>query len=199
MKNLIKNLLKPVSIFYRFWLYPFRRKFGYIHETTEVDRPLYIAGAKNIYLHEGAHVPYYSMLLATHASITIKKYSGAAYGLVAVSGNHARIKGKFYRTITEAEKPAGYDKPIVVEEDVWMGANVTILSGVTVGRGCTVAAGAVITRSTPPYAVIGGVPAKVIKFYWTIDEILEHEENLYAPEERFSREYLEAVFEKYSK
>jgi hypothetical protein len=49
----------------------------------------------------------------------------------------------------------------------------------------------VVTRSAPPYSIIAGVPAKVIKFRWDIDTILRHEENLYPPEKRFSRDYLE--------
>ena len=56
-----------------------------------------------------------------------------------------------------------------------------------------------MAKSTPPYAVIGGVPAKFIKFKWTIDEILEHEATLYPEEERFSREELEKIFEEYKK
>ena len=82
---------------------------------------------------------------------------------------------------------------MIVEEDVWIGANVTLLSGVTIGRGATIAAGAVVNKSIPPYCVAGGVPAKVIKFYWTIDEILEHEKVLYPEEERYSREDLEQL------
>ena len=80
-----------------------------------------------------------------------------------------------------------------------IGCNVTLLSGVTIGRGCTVAAGAVVNKSTPPYAVIGGVPAKFIKFKWSIDEILEHESILYPEEERFTREELEKIFDTYTK
>jgi len=53
---------------------------------------------------------------------------------------------------------------IVVEDDVWIGARVTILDGVRVGRGAVIAAGAVVTHDVPPYAVVGGVPAKVIKW-----------------------------------
>ena len=73
------------------------------------------------------------------------------------------------------------------------------MSGVTIGRGCTVAAGAVVAKSMPPYAVVGGVPAKVIKFQWTIDEILEHERVLYPENERFTREELEKIMEQYKK
>lgn len=51
---------------------------------------------------------------------------------------------------------------IVVEDDVWIGANVVILRDVILGRGCVVAAGAVVTKDVEPYAVVGGVPARKI-------------------------------------
>lgn len=53
---------------------------------------------------------------------------------------------------------------IVVEDDVWIGFGATILSGVTIGQGAIIAAGAVVTKDIPPYAIAGGVPAKVIKY-----------------------------------
>jgi acetyltransferase-like isoleucine patch superfamily enzyme len=55
------------------------------------------------------------------------------------------------------------DAPIVIEDDVWIGAGAIVLPGVTIGRGSVVAAGAVVAESVPPYTVVGGVPAKVIK------------------------------------
>lgn len=64
---------------------------------------------------------------------------------------------------------------MVVEDGCWIGANVTILKGVTIGRGSVVAAGAVVTRSCPPYSIIGGVPARVIKPRFTAEEIAKHE------------------------
>ena len=53
---------------------------------------------------------------------------------------------------------------IVVDDDVWIGYGATILSGVHIGQGAIVAAGAVVAKDVPPYAVVGGVPAKVIKY-----------------------------------
>lgn len=54
--------------------------------------------------------------------------------------------------------------PIVIEDDVWVAANVVIVPGVTIGRGAIVGANAVVTRDVEPYAIVGGVPARVIKY-----------------------------------
>ena len=59
----------------------------------------------------------------------------------------------------------------------------TILKGVTIGRGSAVAAGAVVTKSCPPYSIIGGVPAKAIKQRFTLEEIVKHETILYGAKE----------------
>ena len=53
--------------------------------------------------------------------------------------------------------------PVVVEEDCWLGNNVVVLSGVRIGRGAIVGANAVVTRDVPPYAVVAGVPAKLLR------------------------------------
>ena len=53
---------------------------------------------------------------------------------------------------------------IVVEDDAWIGYGATILSGVRIGQGAVVAAGALVTKDIPAYAVVGGVPAKVIRY-----------------------------------
>lgn len=57
---------------------------------------------------------------------------------------------------------------VVIGSDVWLGRNCTILSGITVGTGAVVAASAVVTRDVPPYAVVAGNPARVVR--WRFDE-----------------------------
>jgi len=54
-------------------------------------------------------------------------------------------------------------KPIVIGNYVWIGVRATILAGVTIGNGAIVMAGAMVTHDVPPYTVVGGVPAKIIK------------------------------------
>ncbi len=56
-------------------------------------------------------------------------------------------------------------KPIVVEDDCWIAANVVITAGVTIGKHCVVAAGSVVTKDLPPFTIAAGNPAKVIKQY----------------------------------
>jgi lipopolysaccharide O-acetyltransferase len=56
-------------------------------------------------------------------------------------------------------------KPVFIEDNVWIGEGAVILKGVTIGRNSVVAAGAVVTKSTPPYSIVAGIPAKIIKTY----------------------------------
>jgi virginiamycin A acetyltransferase len=54
--------------------------------------------------------------------------------------------------------------PIIIEDEAWFGFGCTVLSGVTIGKGAVIAAGSVVTKSVPPYAIVGGNPAKIIRF-----------------------------------
>lgn len=59
----------------------------------------------------------------------------------------------------------------IVENDVWIGHNATIIGGITIGSGAVVAACAVVVKDVPPYAVVGGNPAKIIRFRFTEEQI----------------------------
>jgi len=61
--------------------------------------------------------------------------------------------------------------PISIGNDVWIGARAIIIDGVTVGDGAIIAAGAVVTCNVPDYAIVGGVPAKILRYRFTPDEI----------------------------
>lgn len=80
------------------------------------------------------------------------------------------------------------NKRIHVGNDVWIGRHCMIMDGVTIGDGVTVAAGAVVTKDIPPFAIVGGVPAKVIKFKFP-QEVIDRLEEIQwwnLPDERIT-------------
>jgi maltose O-acetyltransferase len=86
-------------------------------------------------------------------------------------GNNVGL-GPFSRIITDTHAMGGAGKrvgpveyrPIIIGDGVWVGAGATVLAGVTVGAGAVIAAGSLVTKDVPPNALVGGVPAKVIRF-----------------------------------
>jgi len=107
---------------------------------------------------------------------------------VAIRGGNHRtdIVGRFMKDITDIEKRPQDDKGVTIEDDVWIGTRAIILHGVVISRGAIVAAGSVVSKNVPPYAIVGGVPAKTLRFRWDIDTILSHEQTLYPPDQRLS-------------
>lgn len=135
----------------------------------------------DVYIGPGA------MFLARDSSIIIEDKVMFGPNVSIVGDNPStHIIGKYMFDYKVSDKRPEDDQAVFIESDVWVGANSVILNGVTVRRGAIVAAGAVVSKDVPPYAIVGGVPAKVIKFRLSIEEILEHERILYKPEERLS-------------
>lgn len=198
--NNIKNnhIVRGIYFFFKRYFSCNKSGFGYLGNNVVLNPPLWVNRKENIFLHENTNLAANSYISAYNAKFIVKKNCALAEGLTVHTGNHARILGMFVTDVTEDIKPVGYDDDIVIEEDCWIGCNVTLLSGVTIGRGSTVAAGAVVSKSMPPYCICGGVPAKPIKRIWTIEEILEHESKLYPENERFTRKQLEEVYIKYN-
>lgn len=81
-----------------------------------------------------------------------------AQGITVTALNH-----NFEDTQLRIDEQGITTKPVVIGDDVWIGANAVILPGVTIGHHTVIAAGAVVTKDVPPYTLAGGVPAKVIK------------------------------------
>lgn len=125
---------------------------------------------------------------------TLGRYCSVAREVMCGLGNHPldgfstspifyhRDNTLKFPVITQGPEFKDY-KPVFIGNDVWIGSRAVILDGVTIGNGAVVAAGAVVTKDVPEYAVVGGVPAKIIKYrcddeyrrrlsqsqWWTLD------------------------------
>ena len=135
-----------------------------------------LKGLENLSIGDGTSVPKGSTFYCTDAPLTIGKKVIFGPKPTIITGDHRiDLIGKHLIDVTVAEKLPENDLPVVIEDGVWCGANVTILKGVTIGRGSIIAAGAVVTQSCEPYSIIGGIPAKLLKMRFTPEQIAEHE------------------------
>lgn len=120
----------------------------------------------------------------------IGKYTCIANDVVTISGAHPTSKFvSIHPAFYSISKQAGFtyvnqnkfsdfkyideenNIAVIIGNDVWIAACVKILEGVTIGDGAIVAAGSVVTKDVPPYAVVGGVPAKIIKYRFSEKDI----------------------------
>ena len=178
------------------------KNYGHKDRSARISNNVVIYKPENLYMYEHTGIGFDSVIMNWRAKFIMKKYSAAAFGFKVITGNHMRVKGKFYRRVTDNEKQQldsnnEFDKDVIVEEDVWMGSNVTLLGGSHVGRGCNIGSGSVVRGNIPPYAVVYGNPAKVVGFAYTPQEIVEHELSFYPEEERIPLETLEKNYKKY--
>ncbi len=142
-----------------------------------------IKGLHNLSVGDGTSIPKGSTIYCTDAPLTIGRKVLFGPNPTIITGDHRfDLVGKYIADVTVADKMTDganpFDQPVVIEDDVWCGANVTILKGVTIGHGSVVAAGAVVNKSFPPYSIIGGVPARLLRMRFTESEIEEHEQRL---------------------
>jgi len=146
-------------------------KFAYfIHDHVAPLKEMHIAGnprihpsaslrcGKNIYLGNNSHINQFCCVWASSESkIVIGDNLLMGPGVKIFSSNHGTDKNIPMNLQKFSEKD------IKIGNDVWIGANSVVLSGVNIGDGVIVAAGSVVTKDIPPFAIAGGVPAKVIK------------------------------------
>ena len=133
------------------------------------------------------------ILAALNSHITIGNHVMFGPEVTIRGGNH-RIDmiGRFMESVKNHEKRPEDDLGVVIEDDVWIGTRAIILHGVTIGRGAVIGAGTVVSKSIPPYAIAVGAPARIIRFRWNVETILEHESKLYPIEQRYSAKELYA-------
>ena len=111
---------------------------------------------------------------ASNESLKIGDFCSIAPGSKFILGGNHRMNFLStypFKYFANNQVEAYSNGPIYLEDDVWLGSDVVVLSGVRLEQGCVVAAGSVVTKSFSAYSIIGGVPAKLISKRFTDDKI----------------------------
>ena len=193
----IMDMLKPIKQFIHKTRVGNKCHFG---SNTTIDSKAYFEGANFLCdnatflngtmgygsgLREGAFVK----------NTVIGKYTLIGINTIVITGTHplnyVSFHPAFYSTkhpemISYVSEDGDFEEfkyadkenkiSVIIGNDVWIGVNVNILEGVTIGDGAVIAAGATVTKDVPPYAIVGGVPAKIIRYRFddeTIKKLLE--------------------------
>jgi virginiamycin A acetyltransferase len=191
LKRFKKALGTFKSLYYNFD----KQKLGYCGKNVIIDLPVKIDHPENVYLYDDASIYECCRILSNGGKFNMGKHSGAAQGLTVVTGNHKSEVGSFIKDCMRNNFDE--ERDVIIDEDVWIGTNVTLLSGVHVGRGATIGAGSVCRKSIPPYSIVIGNPAKIVGFKFTPEQIIEHEKKLYNESERLQLDKLERNYDKY--
>ena len=137
------------------------------------------SGIENVEVGNHVVIGAEAMIMTTRAKVIMGDYIFFAPKVSVVTGDHRYdLLGKYMLNVKDADKSVEDDQDVIFEGDNWIGTGVIILKGVTVGRGAIVAAGSIVTKSVPPYSIVAGVPARVIKKRFSNGQIKLHESML---------------------
>lgn len=153
-------------------LYQHRGKHSVVHRSARMDTPPY----RKFSLGDYSVIESFAcinnavgdVIIGNHTRIglhntiigpvTIGNHVNLAQGITVTALNH-----NFEDSDKRIDEQGVSTTPVVIEDDIWIGANAVILPGVTIGNHSVVAAGAVVTKNVPPHSLVAGVPARIIK------------------------------------
>jgi chloramphenicol O-acetyltransferase type B len=157
-----KILVRALTTFQLWFVYKFRK----VGRSPRLDKSLMVL-KNNVTLGDYCYIGRYSYL---GCDISIGNFVMLASSVAMIGGDH------LYGVVGRPMRFSGRQpvKPIVICDDVWIGHGAIIMQGVTVGEGAIVAAGAIVTKDVPPYAVVAGIPATVLRYRFLSEQQLEH-------------------------
>lgn len=173
-------------------------RYTYGYEGLLCYYPLAVSIGRYCSINETAHIwnNHPMSCVTTHPMLDHPLF----YGWEAYESREKYIEryGTNFHNAAFEDSPLRNNGEIIIGNDVWIGANVSILPGVKIGNGAVIAAGAVVAKDVEPYAIVGGVPAKIIKYRfeqkdidlleeiqwweWPIEKIEKNIELFYQPE-----------------
>ncbi|ODT34953.1 MAG: hypothetical protein BGN92_07910 [Sphingobacteriales bacterium 41-5] len=148
-------LLILPQAFSKFRVQSYRRRGSYIHPTVILSPNVRITGKFTI--EEGSSIAQNCTISGESVGIFVGKNVMIAPNVVIVAFNHGINLTSMPMSMQDYE-----EAKVIIEDDVWIGANCTIGMGITIGTGSVIGANSFVNRDVKPYSIMGGVPAKLI-------------------------------------
>lgn len=165
-----KKLIKSIK------LYLFKKKWRKLNQHNNIN-PVNIFPMEKVSVGKYSYGP---IIVRSWGSLNEKLKIGNFVSIASgvkfiLGGNHSidTITTYPFKVKFLEEKMEAWSKgSVIIKDDVWIGMDVIIMSGVTIEQGVIIAAGSVVTKDVPPYAIVGGNPAKIIKYRFS-EEIVQ--------------------------
>lgn len=129
---------------------------------------------KNISIGNDVYIGAECRFQSVHGEIKIGDHVMFGPGVHIHGGNHKFDRVGYFMKENH-DKKQGEDGFVIIEDDVWIGANAIILKGLKIGRGSIIGAGAIVSKDVPPYSIFTGVPNSKLRQRWDDETIKEHE------------------------
>lgn len=157
-------------------------RIGYLSEAIECAFGVYNTIYDNVFLYKVAlgdfsYISSNSIIMSTKIGKFSAVGNNVICGLAVHPTNFVSVHPAFYSTKKQSQISfVDHDFieefiPVHIGNDVWIGSNVSIKAGITIGDGAIIGAGSVVTKNVPPYAIMGGVPAKIIRYRFSEEQI----------------------------
>lgn len=173
-----------------------KMRLGKCGKDVVITFPNKMSKPQNVYLEDHTLIQPNVTFIMNEGKVYVGKWSVIASNCIIITDNHIPTVGINHRMLGRYHINDKV-RDVILEDDCWAGAGVTLMSGAKLGRGSIAAAGALVNKIVPPYAVVAGIPAKIIASVFTKEQIIEHEKYLYPEEERMSEEELNVLFSTY--
>jgi maltose O-acetyltransferase len=181
--NLIFQLIWKIisffsTVYWFFWRKDLFRRFLNYGSNVHIGRFGHFT-CENISFGNNVYVGQQCRFQASKSKIIIGNYIMFGPNVSIHGGNHRiDLLGRYMIDVKLEEKLEENDQDVIIEDDVWIGANAIILKGVKIGEGSIVGAGSIIYKSVPPYSIIVGSKSQSIKERWTKEQIEIHKKIL---------------------
>lgn len=164
-------------------------------ENVILEYPIKINRPQNVYLGNDVAIRGGLTVISHTGKLIIKDHVGISQSLTVVTGNHTKKPPlNMWQVDCNHSGLGDKESDVIIEEDVWIGINVTIMPNVIIGRGAIIGACSVVTKNIPPYSIAVGNPCKVIRTKFTKEEIIEREKKLYPEGKRLDIACINSLF-----